>query len=485
MPHMTTMVDEAEGTPEALVAGRAAGQPGDWLIRASGVRKKYCRDLRRSLWYSIRDVVEALHLRKEQAEVLREHEFWAVDNISFELRRGDSLGLLGRNGAGKSTLLKLITGQRSLTAGKVETRGRIVALTELGLGFDPVLSGRENAYVNAAVYGVSRRNFDKVIEQIIDFSELREFIDSAVHTYSTGMKARLGFSVATHLNPDILVVDEVLAVGDLEFRRKCVQHVHGYLANGGSVVLVAHDPYLVQSICNRSIVLDRGKILFEGSGVEGVDVHFRLGHRNQYESAKEGTERSADDPGDESSQSRSEIHTDPPKALEKPAAIPEERLELTAARPMVLDSIEVVPVEGDTLYTGKPAKVIFRYRTRISATIGWGFTICTGDLRINIASCAQGMDGNGGPTVPGEHALVCLLPELTLQAGVYAVRGGIGDAVTQAALAVRGYEDKPHFFTVATSQATRSANFSVMQDDLVTMKVEWLSLNSPSGTIGG
>ena len=166
---MTTTMHEVLG----ISAAPAEKEQDDWVIKASGVRKKYCRDLRRSLWYSFREVLEALSLRKGKPEVLREHEFWAIDNISFQLRRGDSLGLLGRNGAGKSTLLKVLTGQRSLTAGTVTTRGRIVALTELGLGFDPALTGRENAYVNAAVHGMSRRQFDKIIERIIDFSELR------------------------------------------------------------------------------------------------------------------------------------------------------------------------------------------------------------------------------------------------------------------------------------------------------------------------
>ena len=468
---MTAIMDEVRG-----FSGAAAetGQD-DWIIQASGVRKKYCRDLRRSMWYSFREVLEALRLRKGNPEVLREHEFWAIDNVSFTLRRGDSLGLLGRNGAGKSTLLKLLTGQRSLTAGTVATRGRIVALTELGLGFDPVLTGRENAYVNAAVFGVSHRAFDKLIEQIIDFSELREFIDSAVHTYSTGMKARLGFSVATHLKPDLLVVDEVLAVGDLEFRRKCVQHVLGYLRGGGSVMLVAHDPYLVQSICNRAIILDRGKMVFEGSAVEGVDVHFRLGHVNQY-TAVSGVA------------SVGEVDRRPAANGEAPeAGSAAERIEAEGSavgqytrgdfpesRALVIDHIEVIPMDGESLQTGKPAKVILRYRSRIQARVIWAFTLQTADLQVAIASCTRGMDGEDSRITPGEHWLACLLPELLLRPGVYAIRGGIGDAISQAALAARGYEDSPCFFTVAGQEASRANNWQQLQNDLVDMKVEWL-----------
>jgi lipopolysaccharide transport system ATP-binding protein len=450
----------------------AATERDDWLIRASGLRKKYCRDLRKSLWYGFQDVLAALWRSDGDPEVLREHEFWAVDNVSFELRRGDGLGLLGRNGAGKSTLLKIITGQRSLTAGTVATRGRVVALTELGLGFNPVLTGRENAYVNASIFGVSRREFDKLIEKIIDFSELREFIDSAVYTYSTGMKARLGFAVATYLSPDILIVDEVLAVGDLEFRRKCVQHVLTYIKNGGSVILVAHDPYLVQSVCNRAIILDRGKAVFQGSAVDGVDLHFRLGHMNQYASvfisaALAETGPVAEYQGEvagENDGAKAPI----PRPLTEVAEFPDNR-------PVIIDQIEIVPVEGDTLQTGKPAKVIFHYRSRIDARVIWAFTLSTADLQVAIASCTHGMDGEDSSIVPGTNELACLLPELVLRPGVFAIRGGIGDAVSRQALAVLGYENSPAYFTVEAPKASHANNWQLLQNDLVTIKVKWLS----------
>jgi ABC-type polysaccharide/polyol phosphate transport system ATPase subunit len=431
------------------------------------------------LWYSFREVLEALSLRKGNPEVLREHEFWAIDNISFQLRRGDSLGLLGRNGTGKSTLLKMLTGQRSLTAGTVATRGRIVALTELGLGFDPALTGRENAYVNAAVHGMSRRQFDKIIERIIDFSELREFIDSAVHTYSTGMKARLGFSVATHMNPDILIVDEVLAVGDMEFRRKCVQHILAYLRNGGSVVLVAHDPYLVQSICNRAIVLERGKVVFEGSALEGADFHFRMGHANMYAAAipmAVGVDAEASAEQLVACGERESVMESTERETAQPvgAASKPYELELTESPPVVIDRISVVPLQGDTIRTGYAVKVSFDYRSRMECVVAWGFTICTRDLQVNIASCAHGFDGASSKLLVGKHTVSCVFPELALQAGVYAIRVGVGELESRAGLATRGYQDTPHFFTVVSPELTRTSNWQLMQADLVAMKVEWL-----------
>jgi lipopolysaccharide transport system ATP-binding protein len=483
---MTAMTDEPQGTAEMIC--ELEPDRDDWIIRASEVRKKYCRDLRRSLWYGVSDVLGAFSPRRFRREVLREHEFWAVDNFSFELRRGDCLGLLGRNGAGKSTLIKLLTGQRSLTSGTVQSRGRIVALTELGLGFDPVLTGRENAYVNASVHGVSKRQFDTLIERIIDFSELREFIDSAVHTYSTGMKARLGFSVATHLSPNILIVDEVLAVGDMEFRRKCVQHIQAYLKTGGSVVLVAHDPYLVQSICNRAIVLERGKVVFEGSALEGSDFHFRMGHANMYAAAVSAApsaeavaldaeplpEQLAAGGEAESSMDSTEQVAAWVVARSIEAGNKPYQMELTGSQQVVIDRISVVPLEGEALRTGCAVKVSLHYRSRMECEVGWAFTICTRDLQVNITSCVRGFDGPSCKLLVGEHTFSCLLPELVLQAGVYAIRVGIGDLKSQQGLAARGYEDAPHFFTVVPPKLTRTSNWQVMQADLIAMKVDWL-----------
>jgi ABC-type polysaccharide/polyol phosphate transport system ATPase subunit len=446
------------GPQDVAVSTVREGTAQEWLIDARGVRKKYCRDLRRSLWYGARDVWDALTLRGKKTETLREFEFWALDDVSFQLRRGDSLGLLGRNGAGKSTLLKLITGQRSLSAGTIATRGRIVALAELGLGFNPVLSGRENAYVNAAVHGIPRRAFAPILEEIIDFSEIREFIDAAVQTYSSGMKARLGFAIAAHLNPDILVVDEVLAVGDLDFKRKCVKHIQAYLRQGGSMVLVAHDPYLVQAICNRCIVLDKGRVVFEGSGVEGVSFHFELGRSKQYSSIADEAERVLGD-----SLMAAEAGTQP------------EGEPFPDGVQVMIDGFEVQALDGSLLRAGCAARVLLRYRSKIRTQVTWGFSICTADLQTNITSCAKDTDGEISWIEVGAGTLACRLPEFPLQAGVYAIRGGIGEVESRTAFAVRGYRDKPDFFTVSAGEASRVNNFKMGSSDLIAIRTDWLS----------
>jgi lipopolysaccharide transport system ATP-binding protein len=192
-------------------------QTNEVLIRCEGLSKKFCKDFKRSLWYGIKDVTSSFSKKAQHHDVLRKDEFWAVKDISFELRRGECLGLIGHNGAGKSTLLKLLNGLITPDQGQVTMKGRVGALIELGAGFNPVLTGRENIYNNGAVLGFSKEEIDSKLEAIIDFSELRDFIDMPVQNYSSGMKVRLGFAVAAQMEPDILLIDEVLAVGDMGF----------------------------------------------------------------------------------------------------------------------------------------------------------------------------------------------------------------------------------------------------------------------------
>ena len=187
--------------------------------------KKFCKDLKTSLWYGVKDLVSGI-TGSQANRPLRDKEFWAVKDISFELRRGECLGLIGHNGAGKSTLLKILNGLINPDEGSVTMRGRVGALIELGAGFNPILTGRENIYNNGAVLGFTRKEIDAKVEEIIDFSEIREFIDMPVQNYSSGMKVRLGFSVAVQMEPDVLIIDEVLAVGDANFIVKSYNRIN-------------------------------------------------------------------------------------------------------------------------------------------------------------------------------------------------------------------------------------------------------------------
>jgi lipopolysaccharide transport system ATP-binding protein len=250
----------------------------DSLIKVDGLSKKFCRSLKRSMWYGMQDLGrELVGLRHSSVDTLRPDEFWAVKDISFELKRGECLGLIGHNGAGKTTLLKMLNGLIRPDQGRVEMHGTIGALIALGAGFNPILTGRENIYVNASVLGMNKRHVDKKIDEIIDFAEIPDFIDAPVQTYSSGMNVRLGFAVAAILlEPDILFLDEVLAVGDVGFAMKCLNVIRG-LSSKSAVVLVSHNMPQISWFCTRVMVLERGRMLIDSMDVAaGIDQYYSL-----------------------------------------------------------------------------------------------------------------------------------------------------------------------------------------------------------------
>ena len=202
-------------------------------------------------------------------------EFWALKDVSFDVQRGEMVGLIGSNGSGKSTSLKLISRIISPNAGKVSVNGRITALLELGAGFHPELSGRDNIYLNGTILGLSRKEIDKKVDAIIDFSELNEFIDVQVKNYSSGMYARLGFAVSVHLDPEILLIDEVLSVGDQSFQQKCNERMMHLRRNGITMVYVSHDLDSVSRLCSRVVWLDQGRVKMDGPAVKVSDAYYK------------------------------------------------------------------------------------------------------------------------------------------------------------------------------------------------------------------
>jgi lipopolysaccharide transport system ATP-binding protein len=247
------------------------------LVKVENISKKFCRDLKRSLWYGTKDLGnELLGLPLSGEGQLRKDEFWAVKDVSFELKRGECLGLIGRNGAGKTTLLRMLNGLIKPDMGRIEMHGRVGALIALGAGFNPILTGRENIYVNAAVLGLSKKEIDVKFEKIVEFAELGEFIDAPVQSYSSGMTVRLGFAVATALEPDILIIDEVLAVGDIGFVLKCLNRIDRLLSNT-SVIFVSHNMLHVSRICTHTLVINSGKPIYQNSDVaEAINVYYSL-----------------------------------------------------------------------------------------------------------------------------------------------------------------------------------------------------------------
>ena len=246
----------------------------DVLIEVDHVSKKFCRNLKRSLWYGVRDIgTELLGCNGHHGD-LRPGEFWAVDDVSFQVRRGECLGLIGRNGAGKSTLLKMLNGLIKPDIGRITIRGRVGGLIALGAGFNPILTGRENIYNNAAVLGIAKRDADQQLDAILEFAELDGgAIDAPVQTYSSGMQVRLGFAIAAILvRPDVLLLDEVLAVGDIGFVIKCLNAVRT-VTEESATVFVSHGMQFVSMFCNHIIVLKRGAIICNTDNVPlGIDT---------------------------------------------------------------------------------------------------------------------------------------------------------------------------------------------------------------------
>jgi lipopolysaccharide transport system ATP-binding protein len=230
------------------------------IIKVEGLYKKFCRSIKRSMYYGFIDIARNMLGIRYDTGVLRKNEFWSLENINFDLKKGEALGIIGQNGSGKSTLLRLINGIYPPDKGMIMVKGRIGALIAVGAGFHPHLTGRENIFLNGTILGMSREEIESKFEDIVAFADLGEFMDAPVATYSSGMYIRLGFSIAIHSEPEILLADEVLAVGDLSFALKCYRKIAEYRDNGGSIILVSHGMSLIRNTCNKVIWMEKGAI---------------------------------------------------------------------------------------------------------------------------------------------------------------------------------------------------------------------------------
>lgn len=404
------------------------------VLAVNGLSKKFCRELRRSLWYGLRDIAGELLARRAGGEGLRRGEFWALSDVSFELRAGESLAVIGANGAGKSTLLKVLYGLVKPDAGRVRVAGRVAAMIELGTGFNPVLTGRENVYVNAAVHGLARRRAEGLMEEIEEFAGLRGFMDTPVQYYSTGMSARLSYAVAAHIKPDVLLVDEVLAVGDTAFQRKCLAHMRGYLEDGGAIVFVSHNPYQVQTMCRRGLVLEGGRVSFEGTSVEALNHYYESQHGHA-ETAAAGSR----------------------------SVTPDEE------HPVVIESISAASAGGGEARTGEDLRLVLKYHSLEGVEVVWGFSIWTADQWVCVTG---GMDAAPRRLAAGSGELSCLIPRLPLAAGSYWLKAAALDPATRQPLALLGWRDAPQPLTVR-APASERGNVRLMVNQLTVFDVDW------------
>lgn len=242
-------------------------------VERLGKRYRVSHGVQRNTYKTLRESLIGLATAPFRTRATVE-DFWALQDISFNVRTGEVIGIIGRNGAGKSTLLKIMSRITKPTSGKMKINGRIGSLLEVGTGFHPELTGRENVYLNGSILGMSRKEIDRKFDEIVAFAEVEKFLDTPVKRYSSGMYVRLAFAVAAHLEPEILIIDEVLAVGDQEFQQKCLGRMRTVANTGRTVLFVSHNMPIVRTICSRCILLANGKVECEGPAASVVDRYF-------------------------------------------------------------------------------------------------------------------------------------------------------------------------------------------------------------------
>lgn len=298
-------------------------------------------------------------------------EFWALKDVSFDVKKGETVGIIGRNGCGKSTLLQIITGTLAPTSGSVTTHGRISALLELGAGFNPDFTGRENVYLNASILGMIKGDVDECFDQIAAFADIGHFMDSPVKHYSSGMFARLAFSVAIHVDPEILIVDEILAVGDAAFQRRCLSKFYEIRDNGCTILFVSHDQYQVKSVCQRAVYLDQGRQKLFGPAGRVIDAYMvdmeaveaaRTGVAvTPVETSAEAAAVVAEAPADTAAPAVAEAV----EMLVEPAPAPNDQILL----PFLIESVRLTSAEGEDveeITTGDDLLLTMKYRALTS-----------------------------------------------------------------------------------------------------------------------
>ncbi|MBP7828523.1 MAG: ATP-binding cassette domain-containing protein [Kiritimatiellae bacterium] len=403
-------------------------------IAVRGLSKKFSRSLKRAMWYGLVDIARAALLPHRfrspnlaarvadasgpqpipyqaaplqvsglrpppSSDGLRPSEFWALQDVSFDLRRGECLGVVGHNGAGKSTLFSILSGIYGPTRGHVEIRGRLQALIALGAGFHPMLSGRENVYINGLILGLTEEEIARKFNAILEFAELGDFIDMPVKNYSSGMFVRLAFSVAAHLDPDILLVDEVLAVGDMAFQNKSFERMRSLLDQGVPMMFVSHSPQAVEMVATRVAWLDRGQVKETG------DPREILRHYATF----------------------MEAHALPPGGGTPPPA--------STLQPMWITRVETLADDGGarTEYSWRESvRLRFHYENQQEGLPGYLNFILKkkGNFEVIFTSLCMLSDGLTVRVPKGTGSFDCLLRTPSLAAGTYEVWAGVRRAIT-------------------------------------------------------
>jgi ABC-type polysaccharide/polyol phosphate transport system ATPase subunit len=383
------------------------------MIQVEGISKKFCRSLRQSLAYGMIDLAREVGGRPSQGGRLRSDEFWALNNVSFSVRRGETLALIGRNGAGKSTILKMLNGLLRPDVGRISVRGRVQALIELGAGFSPILSARENVYINAAMLGMPKADIDRALPQIMEFAGLEEFLDAPLQSFSSGMKTRLGFAVATQLDPDVLLLDEVLAVGDLAFQEKCMRRMDAFRRRNKAIIFVTHNLYQVEAMCNSAVWLEHGEVVAEGRSIDVLRRYLDTQERRTIAEAK------AEGVGHQARATAAERAYLKLKDEEKPRGL----VEPPATDPLQVRSVEILDRAGQP-------RVEFPFRSDLTIRIHYDaptpiirplFELLFFTDDREIFSVSMLLDGPGPDGIKGGGIVECRIPRIPLTPKLYRV----------------------------------------------------------------
>lgn len=395
------------------------------LVSAQGVSKRYCRDTRRSLAYGARDIWGDLLRRRTGRPDLRKGEFWALDDVSFVVEPGEALAVMGANGAGKSTLMRLVAGILEPDGGNLVVDGIVSGVIDLNGALDPLLTGRENAAMGLRWRGVRSSLLPDLIADVQNFAELAEEFDAPVQTYSSGMRSRLGFAINTRVPCDLLLLDEVLAVGDIRFQRKCLRHIRQHLNGGGGLIFVSHNVFQIQTVCTRALVLDRGRVAFSGDVAPALERFFAA-------------------------------------QAETPCGRTVDR-----AHPGIL-GIEVI-TDGDVVRPGAPITIELAVTMPEAAQARCVISIWSSDLTVCIAQLAN-------PTIEelpaGESRRICTIPRSPLAIGAYAIRAAIIDPDINHAMATLGFDESPVWLKVRT-EIDREALRRAVVGELVEIEHSW------------
>lgn len=359
------------------------------VVKVEGVSKKFCKNLRKSIAYGIQDISRDILGLRANSEILRNDEFWALNNVSFDLKRGETLGVCGANGAGKTTLLKLLSGIFMPDTGRIEIAGKVGALIEIGAGFHPMLTGRENIHVNATILGMGKKEIDAKMDSIINFADIGDFLDSPVKYYSSGMFIRLGFAIAIHCEPQILLLDEILSVGDTAFQEKCMRQIKKIISAGTTIVFVSHSLYRIEAICHRAILLDKGKLMTIGDTRKTISAYLDYNERQEPKASL-------------------------PADLIKKAPSP---------MPVIIEKVELTDLNGkgkDEFAFGEGMTICIYYNAlrKIERPLFNARILCNGE---GVIEAGMLVDGHGPDYIEGRGVVKCRFDALPLTPRIYEI----------------------------------------------------------------